>query len=717
MSLRPIFDKAAHALRIPLFGIDMRSQNVLMDKLGIDEVPTLLIYRNGKAPVVYGGVQNAKAIVDYVKILAKGAAVKLPSESEIYSQAKVYATKSSELEFPPSNAIDDDTFSTWISASSLPVSLVVSFKDAQKFFGYTLDRPSGGEESVYLQPGAWKIYASTDDIHGKTSQDESHWELLDTRSPGCLPQQSVSYCFDDTMMEQEYKHYKIQFSSNAGARTKHEQNSVAISNFKLHNGECQYKTFDSGEFCEKLPDQQDFNHPMPFVGRHENFACYVKGGFDNARAEIITGLLITAEADKAEYVIDDVAHGIRSVYDMQATRTAMEEVMKAYKYDIEIEYGHPNALCESSKMFCERQVWKCSPVDDDKVCNAQESKIYSDIRSQFLTSKANTADCHGAYQLDYLRYKGFASSSLVIKLNRAFHMNEKILRVVNEITEKLPEYFACIFYDSTSCSEIKQRKERKKCYQQDIQNKMGVHEWESYGHMIKHVARKQGKDVFGSSQKTTVFIHSQNHKLSSDAILHSKKSIWELMKKGKPPKIPKAMKPLNANDYKFMAMNVERDHKGQRQEDKKRKNVPRTVKFIEDVIDAFSLSNKNNEDKLRSSGVKPEKFIFKSLEDYIWVRAGADFRNEIAQRRDDEARGAIAWQVCTSASSLWVARSPFGQTLASYICGKLNSRMEYGKKIDSSGGNNANISLSDVYNKCDLQYKGKQNEWIEINVY
>jgi hypothetical protein len=246
---------------------------------------------------------------------------------------------------------------------------------------------------------------------------------------------------------------------------------------------------------------------------------------------------------------------------------------------------------------------------------------------------------------------------------------------------------------------------------------MGVHEWESYGHMIKHVARKQGKDVFGSSQKTTVFIHSQNHKLSSDAILHSKKSIWELMKKGKPPKIPKAMKPLNANDYKFMAMNVERDHKGQRQEDKKRKNVPRTVKFIEDVIDAFSLSNKNNEDKLRSSGVKPEKFIFKSLEDYIWVRAGADFRNEIAQRRDDEARGAIAWQVCTSASSLWVARSPFGQTLASYICGKLNSRMEYGKKIDSSGGNNANISLSDVYNKCDLQYKGKQNEWIEINVY
>ena len=64
MSLRPIFDKAAHALRIPLFGIDMGSQSVLMDKLGIDEVPTLLIYRNGKAPIVYGGVQNAKAIVD-----------------------------------------------------------------------------------------------------------------------------------------------------------------------------------------------------------------------------------------------------------------------------------------------------------------------------------------------------------------------------------------------------------------------------------------------------------------------------------------------------------------------------------------------------------------------------------------------------------------------------------------------------------------------------
>ena len=118
-------------------------------------------------------------------------------------------------------------------------------------------------------------------------------------------------------------------------------------------------------------------------------------------------------------------------------------------------------------------------------------------------------------------------------------------------------------------------------------------------------------------QKNTVFIHSQNHKLSSDAILHSKKSIWELMKKGKPPKIPKAMKPLNANDYKFMAMNVERDHKGQRQEDKKRKNVPRTVKFIEDVIDAFSLSNKNNEGNLRSSGVKPEEFNFKSLDDYI----------------------------------------------------------------------------------------------------
>ena len=80
--LRPIFDKAAHTLRIPLFGIDMGSQNVLMDKLGIDKVPTLLIHRNGKAPVVYGSVQNAKEIVDYVKKLAKDLAV-VAFDSEI----------------------------------------------------------------------------------------------------------------------------------------------------------------------------------------------------------------------------------------------------------------------------------------------------------------------------------------------------------------------------------------------------------------------------------------------------------------------------------------------------------------------------------------------------------------------------------------------------------------------------------------------------------
>ena len=41
--------------------------------------------------------------------------------------------------------------------------------------------------------------------------------------------------------------------------------------------------------------------------------------------------------------------------------------------------------------------------------------------------------------------------------------------------------------------------------------------------------------------------------------------------------------------------------------------------------------------------------------------------------------------------------------------------MKYGKKA-IQWVENSSISLSDVYKKCDLQYKGEQNEWIEINV-
>ena len=39
----------------------------------------------------------------------------------------------------------------------------------------------------------------------------------------------------------------------------------------------------------------------------------------------VCAVLITAEADKAEYVIDDVAHGIRSVY-YQATKIMKAQV-------------------------------------------------------------------------------------------------------------------------------------------------------------------------------------------------------------------------------------------------------------------------------------------------------------------------------------------------------------------------------------------------------
>ena len=668
----------------------------------------------------------------------------MPSNEDIFKNANIISTKRSKKEYPPSNAIDDDSISTWISDSQLPISLIISFPKPRKFFAYELRRPSGDKDSVYLQPASWKVYVSNDDGNGrdnnqnKTGQknhNDRNWELIDYRAPGCLPKKTISFCFDDTDIVEEYRYYKIEFFSNAGIRTKHLQNSVAISNFKLHNGECQYHTFETGEFCERLPDEKDFNHPKPSLGRHENFACFVKGGFDDARIETITGLLISGEADKAEFLLDDVAHGIRSVYDMQLTRTAIEEVMHSHQYDIEIEYGHPSTLCEDNSLICERKVWPCAPVEtnnnNNNVCLAEQSKIFSALKSQYLTSKANTADCHGAYGFDYLKYKGFASSSLILKLNRAFHMNGKVLEVTQEIINKLPKHFACIFYDSTRCADIKERQERRKCYVDDIKRKMNIEQWTELKVNLDHVQVRKNmylnKDN-DDDKKPIIFLHSQNHKLSSEKIVHGKKSIWELMKRGK-PKIPKSMKPRTREDYKNMAMNVEAHHTDKRNEDSQKKNKPRTAEFMKDVVEAFVPVSSSSKQQLRFGAYNdtmkydPSNYDIKTLDNYIWVRAGDDFRNHIAQRRDDEARGAIAWQVCTSASSLWLSsESPFSQTLASYICGQLNSRKK--NRVIVDGGDNGSgsssridLDLTNKYVECDVQYRGINNEWIEISVY
>ena len=70
-----------------------------------------------------------------------------------------------------------------------------------------------------------RITISTEEHH-KTNLIGS----CDNRNPGCL-RNSRYHIADDTMME--YKHYKIQFSSNAQPE-QHEQNSVA--SISLHNG-------------------------------------------------------------------------------------------------------------------------------------------------------------------------------------------------------------------------------------------------------------------------------------------------------------------------------------------------------------------------------------------------------------------------------------------------------------------------------------------------
>eukprot|EP00943_MAST-04B_sp_MAST-4B-sp1_P004865 g4865.t1 len=738
MTLLKEFDKAAHHLNIPLFSINMDVQKTLIDKLGVTETPTLLIHRKDKSPIVYSGTRTANEVIRYLERLVDSLKIKLPSNKDIFKNANIASTKPSKVEYPVSNAIDDDAFSTWVGDAPLPISLIVSFLKPQTFFGYELHRPSGGEDSIYLQPASWKVYASNDEnVHNDDSNNKKNaksinWELLDYRSPGCLPNNRVSFCFVDTDVVQDYKHFKIEFFSNAGIRTKHPQNSVAISDFKLHNGECQYNTFETGEFCEKLPDQIDFDHPKPSMGRHENFGCFVKGGFDDARVEIITGLLITGEADKAEYVIDDVAHGVRSVYDMQLTRNAIEEIMHSHKYNIEIEYGHPSALCEDHSRVCERKVWPCAPVKEGSdICLAAESKIFSAFKSQYITSKANTADCYGAYAFDYLRYEGFASSSLMLKLNRAFHMNGKVLEVTEEIMKQLPKHFACVFYDSTNCAEMKSRKKRAECYQNDIKSKMQVKQWNDLELNLGHITMRQKMLRYGKqsdpsvdadeNEKITIFMHSQNHKISSKNIVHGKKSIWDMMKQGK-PKIPSQLKPKTREEYQNMAMNIEEHRDDKRKGDLKKKNLPRTVEFMEDVVKAFVPPVEAGKQHLRfgitNDTVKHDtsNYNLKTLDNYIWVRAGSDFRNEIAQRRDDEARGAIAWQVCTSASSLWLSsESPFSQTLASYICGKLNSR-----KKDRTGvgnGDRIDLDLTNKYVECDVQYRGTNNEWIEISVY
>ena len=189
------------------------------------------------------------------------------------------------------------------------------------------------------------------------------------------------------------------------------------------------------------------------------------------------------------------------------------------------------------------------------------------------------------------------------------------------------------------------------------------------------------------------------------------------------------MKPRTREDYKNMAMNVEAHHSDKRNEDSQKKNKPRTAEFMKDVVEAFVPVSSSSKQQLRFGAYNdtmkydPSNYDIKTLDNYIWVRAGDDFRNHIAQRRDDEARGAIAWQVCTSASSLWLSsESPFSQTLASYICGQLNSRKK--NRVIVDGGDNGSgsssridLDLTNKYVECDVQYRGINNEWIEISVY
>ena len=649
------YEKAAAELRLKLFSIDSSKETELISDLGVDNEASLIIHREGKAPVIYSGKRMSSPIIKYIKRLAKASNLELPKQMNVMLEGKLHHS-ASDASHPASNAFDNNVATTWVSKGKFPASLTITFEEPKLFLAYSLGGPHIGTGDSYLQPLSWTL-------SGSKKSSGGDWHQLDRQSPGCIPGNEVSLCLD-TETTDMYVRYKIQFDANAGKRTGHSQNSVGLSDWNLHNGECTQSALGVDEQCPPLPDQTDYHEPKPYLGRQSEFACYVVGGFDDARAEVIMGLLIAADAQKSEYLIDDVAPGVLSVYNLPETRNAMEDIMHSHGYDIRIEYGHPNSICNSdSRAVCERKVPKCRPHHEDGLCSLEgESNLMSQIAFPFENPVSNTAVCYGAYSFDYFKTPVFSSSSLVSKLNRAFIMNAKILQVAEE-GKKLfqSKHFACIVYDTTPCikshgSSKEGENSRKKCIRDGIKSKMaGSTLWPMLLGDLQSVKSSVGIE---GSKKLTVFIHGQHH-LVPTAPPHGKTdNIWKQMKRGPPKVKPKKM---DRKKWKNMAINSAPADSTPK---KPFKNEPRTAEFMKNVQKAFV-----------DNGLGESKFDTRTMEDVVWVRAGSDFRNDIAQRREDEMRGAVAWQICSSANYLWMdAASPFSQTLGEYACGTLNEK-------------------------------------------
>ena len=127
---------------------------------------------------------------------------------------------------------------------------------------------------------------------------------------------------------------------------------------------------------------------------------------------------------------------------------------------------------------------------------------------------------------------------------------------------------------------------------------------------------------------------------------------------------------------------------------------------------------KNIEEAFVSGGLVEDKYTTKTMEDVVWVHAGNDFRNDIAQRREDEMRGAVPWQICSSASVLWMdASSPFSHTLAAYLCGSLkphDDRQRSNNAVDGSDYNAAKL-LRRQHLSCNLEYMtDSHGGWIRV---
>ena len=682
------FEKAAGEMHLALFSIDASQEPRLLIDLGVKDIPCLLVHRLSKPPVIYSGKRTALSVSKYIKRLAKASKIVLPKNQNYMMEGTLKASGSNPSH-PASNAVDNTKATTWVSAGQLPANLTVSFTTPQLFFGYSLKGPNIGADGVYLQPGSWSLFASS----GKGQL----WHLLDRQNPGCVPEKGASICLG-IEPTQKYTQYRLVLDTNAGKRTHHRQDSVALSDWKLHNSACRQKIFGPGEVCPPLPDQRDFHEPEPDLGRQGDFACYVLGGFDDARAQVIIGLMIAAEAQKSEFVIDDVAQGIYSVYNLPATRTALEEIMHGLNYDIQIEYGHPNSLCEAnSRAACEMKVQSCSPINAAGTCSlATQDSLLTRLRAQWKSPTINTGICYGSYSFDYLKTPVFATSPLAIKLNRAFVMNARILQLAEEGLKMLGPPFACIHYDTTMCMEKygDKKEDRKACIREDIKSRMPVAMWAELSKALIEMR---------DNTKLSVFIHGQNHIVPS-GVPHGKKDTeWDLLKRGKPKVKPKKK---DRASWKNMAISA---HGNPRDEatSGKQKNQPRTAEFLKNIEEAFV-----------SGGLVEDKYTTKTMEDVVWVHAGNDFRNDIAQRREDEMRGAVAWQICSSASVLWMdASSPFSHTLAAYLCGSLkphDDRQRSNNAVDGSDYNAAKL-LRRQHLSCNLEYMtDSHGGWIRV---